>query len=110
MMIFRTESEAWTGIADTLEMIRSMPPFEISAFVLSLGYKAESAGLCSVICSLREDNSISASLRDQMLSTIYREVDSSQNRNVINTGFLFPRYKWKPRTELCRRFAIESER
>lgn len=89
---FATESEAWTAIADTLEMIQGMPPRPTDR---------AANGLCVVIDNIFFDQLISHQLRDDML---WRIDDNLPPHRV----FMFSPGAWKPRARFARRCASEA--
>jgi hypothetical protein len=88
-----TESEAWSAIADTLEMTCEMPWWD----------GAENcAGLCSIIIKAEEDGFLRSALCNRMLNRIMGSLNHS--------FWLAPQRAVKPRIEWARRFAEESKR
>jgi hypothetical protein len=90
---FKTESEAWTAVADTLDMIKNMPPK--NSFW-------NCAGLCSTVGLMYRDCLISPWIETKMLKTIRAEL---RGRGPGADVWLAPPMLWKPRSIIARRFA-----
>ena len=89
--MFKTESEAWEAIADTLEMIEEMPPRRDGSTTL---------GLCSVLGGMVNDGLITNSIYLTMLDRIERALGPAT--------WLATAVEWKPRVIIARKFAEEA--
>lgn len=92
---FTTEAEAWTAIADTLEMIEAMPPAWCDCCEITIG-------LCMVVTALEGDGLVDQSVAKAMCRRIAKALQFSVSRYLATPA------DWQARVLICRRFAEES--
>jgi len=92
------ESEAWTIVADTLEMLQDMPPATTGNLF----------GLCMVTFALRYDNIVDWRLASRMRQRLEDLPASAWQKR--DDGYLFAPGRWRPRAKLARKLAAQCQR
>ena len=110
--MIRTEKEAWTAVADVLELLRAMP-FRQTAYMGAYRNpkRQQCPGLCAVVLCMRQDFAISQNVATKMAYRIRKELFLTTNPYTVHGTpcFLFRPYAWQVRAKLARRFAEECE-
>jgi hypothetical protein len=101
--MIKTEPELWTAIADTLEMIEDMPPFNQAITC---------PGLCCVLTCIWGDELIPYALyqkaKKRVWAEFYKRKPPYPDPLEDDSYYIFPKRVWKPRVGLARPFAEES--
>lgn len=100
--MFETETEAWTAVAETLEMTGEMPV----RWVVE-GVEDKCPGLCSMIRRMANDGVISDHLYEMMGTRITNELD--KRNSAARREYLDQPWKVGPRIKIARKFAEESK-
>jgi hypothetical protein len=109
--LFRTEHDAWTAIADTLEMLEALPPFYRLGTLgwtyngwLTVVSNRPCEGLCDVVNSLYNEGLVTRRIYQRMDDRIVRVLDQLDKTWLAAPG------EWPSRVSYARLFAEQARR